>query len=77
MTLELPQPPGNINVDLVSRIAAVIDRIAFVDDKERRQFERAVRRATAVEDMPLRYQKLLQQAEQPTARRPALRKEAQ
>jgi hypothetical protein len=30
---------------LASRITAVFDRIAIVDDKERRQFERAVRRA--------------------------------
>ena len=63
MTLELPQPQGSINVDLVSRIAAVFDRIAFVNDKERRQFERAVRRAATVEEMPQRYQQLLLQAE--------------
>jgi len=31
--LELTQPPGNINVDLVTRIAAVIERIAFVMTK--------------------------------------------
>jgi len=48
MTLEPPQPPGNINVDLVNRIAAVLDRIAFVNDKEGRQFERAVRRAATL-----------------------------
>jgi hypothetical protein len=74
MTLELPQPPGDINVDLVSRIAAVFDRIAFVNDKERRQFERAIRRAATVEDIPQRYQKLLLEAEQSPARRPPRRK---
>jgi len=77
MTLELPQPQGSINVDLVSRIAAVFDRIAFVNDKERRQFERAVRRAATVEEMPQRYQQLLLQAEQSPARRPPTRKKAQ
>jgi len=29
MTLELRQPPGNINVDLVNRIAAVLEGIAL------------------------------------------------
>ena len=77
MTLELPQPQGSVNVDLVSRIAAVFHRIAFVNDKERRQFERAVRRAATVEDMPQRYQQLLVQAEQSSARRPPTRKKAQ
>jgi hypothetical protein len=74
MPLELPQPPGNINVDLVNRIAAVIDRI---NDKERRQFERAVRRAATLEKMPERYQQLLRQAEQPAARRLPATKKAQ
>ena len=77
MTLELPQPQGSINVDLVSRIAAVFDRIAFINDKERRQFERAVRRAATVEEMPQRYQQLLLQAEQSPSRRPPTRKKAQ
>ncbi len=36
MTLELPQPQGSVHVDLVSRIAGLFDRIAFIDDKERR-----------------------------------------
>jgi len=52
MTLEPPRPPGNINVDLVNRSAAVLDRIAFVNDKERRQFERAVRRTATLAEMP-------------------------
>ena len=77
MTLELPQPQGSINVDLVSRIAAVLDRIAFVNEKERRQFERAARRAATVDDMPQRYQQLILEAEQSPARRPPTRKKAQ
>jgi hypothetical protein len=77
MTLELPQPQGSINVDLVSRIAAVFNRIAFVNDKDRRQFERAVRRAATVEEMPQRYQRLLLDAEQSPVRRPPTRKKAQ
>ncbi len=68
MTLELPQPQGSVNVDLVSRIAAVFDRIAFVNEKERRRFERAVRRAATVEDL---------EAEQSPARRPPTGKKAQ
>jgi hypothetical protein len=60
---------GNINVDLVNRIAAMIEWIAFVNDKERRQFDRAVRRAATLAEMPERYQQLLRQAEQPAAQR--------
>jgi hypothetical protein len=77
MTLELPPPQGSINVDLVSRIAAVFDRIAFVNDKQRRQFERAVRRSATFEQMPQCYQQLLLEAEQVRARRPPTRKKAQ
>ncbi len=77
MTLELPQPQGSVNVDLVSRIAAVFDRIAFVDDKERPQFERAGCRAATVEEMPQRFQELLLEAEQSSARRPHTRRKVQ
>lgn len=62
MTLELPQPQGSVHVDPLSRIAAVFDRIAFVDDRQPRQFERAVRRAATVEEMPQRFQELLLEA---------------
>jgi hypothetical protein len=68
MTLELPHIPGETSLEVVSRIAAVIDRITFSDDTERRRFQRAVLRAKSTNDLPEPYKQLILKAEQKSER---------